>query len=76
MTQDLLPFSPGFPGVFSRCSQDWQDKERVRDSGSENEMKAALYAQLNPVKTMQQLIGDRRVLRIGILAGLMIAACC
>jgi hypothetical protein len=43
---------------------------------ADNEMKAALYAQFNPVKTMEQLIGDRSVLRICILAGLAIAACC
>lgn len=39
-------------------------------------MKAALYAQFNPVKTMRQLIADRSVLRIGITFGLVLAACC
>jgi hypothetical protein len=39
-------------------------------------MKAAIYKQFNPVKTMQQLIGDRCVLRIGIIAGLLLAVCC
>jgi hypothetical protein len=43
---------------------------------ADNEMKAALYAQFNPVKTMAQLIGDRCVLRICILASFAIAACC
>ena len=39
-------------------------------------MKAALYAQLNPIKTMDQLIGDRCVMRIFILASFLVAACC
>jgi hypothetical protein len=39
-------------------------------------MKATIYAQFNPVKTMEQLIGDRCALRICILAGLLVAFCC
>ena len=39
-------------------------------------MKAAFYAQLNPVKTMSQLIDDRVVLRVSILAALLLAFCC
>jgi hypothetical protein len=38
-------------------------------------MKAAIYAQLNPVKTMVQLIEDRSVLRVGIIVGLLLAVC-
>jgi hypothetical protein len=38
-------------------------------------MKAAIYSQCNPVKTMRQLIDDRILLRLGILASLMIAFC-
>jgi hypothetical protein len=38
-------------------------------------MKAVFFAQLNPVKTMQQLICDRSVLRIAIIAGLLLAVC-
>jgi hypothetical protein len=38
-------------------------------------MKAAFYAQLNPVKTMAQLVGDRSILRVCIIAGLLLAAC-
>jgi hypothetical protein len=36
-------------------------------------MKAVIYAQLNPVKTMQQLISDRCVLRVAIIAGLALS---
>jgi hypothetical protein len=39
-------------------------------------MKAVIYAQFNPIKNMDQLIGDRYVLRICIVAALLLAACC
>jgi hypothetical protein len=39
-------------------------------------MKAAIYAQFNPVKTMAQLIDDRSVLRACIIVGLLLAVCC
>ena len=39
------------------------------------EMKAVIYAQFNPVKTMRQLIDDRLLIRLGILASLVIAFC-
>jgi len=38
-------------------------------------MKAVLYAQFNPVKSMKQLVGDRCTLRLCILAALLLAAC-
>jgi hypothetical protein len=38
-------------------------------------MKAALYAQFNPIKTMSQLVGDRCALRLCIAAILLLAAC-
>jgi hypothetical protein len=38
-------------------------------------MKAVLYAQFNPVKSMRQLIGDRCVLRLCILVALLLAVC-
>ena len=44
-------------------------------AGRENEMKAMIYAQLNPVKSMHQLIGDRCVLRVCIVAVLLLAFC-
>jgi hypothetical protein len=40
-----------------------------------NEMKAMIYAQFNPVKSMHQLIGDRCVLRVCIVAVLLLAFC-
>ena len=73
-TRPSCPVSPRvifqtFPGlsVFKVC---------VSVTAERNEMKAALYAQFNPVKTMQQLIGDRCVLRLSIVGALLIAACC
>jgi hypothetical protein len=39
-------------------------------------MKAVIYAQFNPVKTMKQLVCDRCVLRVGIIAGILLAVCC
>lgn len=39
-------------------------------------MKAAIYAQFNPIKTMEQVIDDRYVLRICIVATLLLAVCC
>jgi len=39
-------------------------------------MKAAIYAQFNPIKNMDQLIGDRCVLRLCIVGALLLAACC
>ena len=39
-------------------------------------MKAAIYAQFNPVKNMAQLIDDRLVLRLSILGALLVAFCC
>jgi len=39
-------------------------------------MRAALYLQFNPVKNMGQLIGDRCLLRLSIVAALLLAACC
>jgi hypothetical protein len=39
-------------------------------------MKAVIYAQFKPVKNMAQLIGDRCALRIGLVAGLLLAFCC
>jgi hypothetical protein len=39
-------------------------------------MKAVIYAQFNPVKTMEELICDRCVLRVCIIAGLLLAVCC
>ncbi len=38
-------------------------------------MKAILYAQLNPSKTMSQLINDRDLYRLVILSTLFLAAC-
>jgi hypothetical protein len=39
-------------------------------------MKAVIYAQFNPIKSMEQVIGDRYVLRICIAAALLLAFCC
>ena len=39
-------------------------------------MRATIYAQFNPIKTMSQLIGDRSILRVTIVAALVLAACC
>ena len=36
-------------------------------------MKAMLYAQLNPSKTMRQLINDRNAFRVAMLGGLFFA---
>jgi hypothetical protein len=38
-------------------------------------MKAVIYAQFNPVKTLRQLIGDRCALRLLILGALLVATC-
>jgi len=38
-------------------------------------MKTLIYAQLNPVKTMRQLMDDRCLFRLGILTTLLIAFC-
>ena len=38
-------------------------------------MKAVLYAQFNPVKTLKQVVGDRYVLRLCILVTLVLVAC-
>jgi len=38
-------------------------------------MKAMLYAQLNPCKTMTQLINDRNLYRLVILSSLVLAVC-
>jgi hypothetical protein len=65
-----------FPGTVSIPSQDCGGRPvRAKVDPEINEMRAVIYAQFNPVKTMEQLIGDRCVLRIGILAGVIIAAC-
>jgi hypothetical protein len=39
-------------------------------------MKAIIYAQFNPVKTMGQVIDDRFVIRMCILAAVVVAWCC
>ncbi len=38
-------------------------------------MKAVLYAQLNPQKTLAQLIQDRQALRLMMLGSLLLACC-
>jgi hypothetical protein len=38
-------------------------------------MKAIVLAQLNPTKTMQQIIADRRLFRIMALTSLVVANC-
>jgi hypothetical protein len=38
-------------------------------------MKAKLYAQFNPSKTMKQLINDRNLFRLGLLSALLFAWC-
>ena len=38
-------------------------------------MKAILYAQFNPSKTMSQLINDRTVFRLGLVTSLLLAWC-
>jgi hypothetical protein len=38
-------------------------------------MKNVIYAQFNPVKTMRQLMDDRCLFRLVILASLLIAFC-
>jgi hypothetical protein len=49
-----------------------QDNQRDRKT----KMKAALLAQLNPAKTMHQLIDDRCFLRVTIAVALALVACC
>jgi hypothetical protein len=39
-------------------------------------MKAAIYAQFNPDKTMSELIGDRLALQVGIISWVLLAAFC
>jgi hypothetical protein len=39
-------------------------------------MKAAIYAQLNPDKTMSELIGDRFALQLGIISWVLFATFC
>ena len=39
------------------------------------EMKTVIYSQLNPVKTMRQLMDDRFLFRLGIVTSLLIAFC-
>ncbi len=38
-------------------------------------MKSFIYAQLNPTKTMQQLLDDRDLYRLLIIAALLVACC-
>jgi len=38
-------------------------------------MKAILYAQLNPTKTMRQLVNDRNLYRLAIVSSLLMAWC-
>jgi hypothetical protein len=38
-------------------------------------MKALLYAQFNPQKTMEQLVNDRAIFRYLIVAVLILSAC-
>jgi hypothetical protein len=45
------------------------------ESVSDLNMKAILYAQLNPSKTMKQLIQDRNLYRCVIVASLFLAWC-
>jgi hypothetical protein len=45
-------------------------------AADKNEMKAVIYAQFNPVKSMEQLIGDRCILRLCIAAALLLVFCC
>jgi hypothetical protein len=45
-------------------------------AAEKNEMKAVIYAQFNPVKSMEQLIGDRYTLRLFIAAALLLVFCC
>jgi len=39
-------------------------------------MKALLYSQLNPCKTMEQLIDDRDLYRFFLVAALFMSWCC
>lgn len=45
-------------------------------AAEKNEMKAVIYAQFNPIKTMDQLIDDRYILRLCIAAVLLLVSCC
>ena len=47
----------------------------ARVEAETNAMKAVIYAQINPVKTLRQLIGDRCALRLLILGALVVATC-
>ena len=42
---------------------------------ADSNMKAVLRAQFNPVKTMQQLVADRAIIRVFIVVGLLLAWC-
>src|SRR5262249_48820366 len=67
--QNRKSHSPrNFPGLPEASNHDKLGADKTQ-------MKAVIYAQLNPVKTMQQLICDRCILRVAIIAGLLLAVC-
>ena len=57
-----------FPGLLATLGS-------ARVKSEIDAMKAVIYAQFNPVKTMRQLIGDRCTLRLLILGALLVATC-
>jgi hypothetical protein len=61
-------FFQTFPGLLSTPGS-------ARVESEIEAMKAVIYAQFNPVKTMRQLIGDRCALRLLILGALLVATC-
>ena len=68
-----VPVSPRaffqtFPGL-------WATPSSARVEVEIDAMKAVIYAQFNPVKTLPQLIGDRCTLRLLIFGALLVATC-
>jgi len=77
--QRLLGHLPDAVPVFSR--DDFQKRPELKsepdlcESGIKIKMKALLYAQFNPQKTMEQLVNDRAIYRYLIAAVLILSAC-
>ena len=68
--------SPGVsPGLFPDLPRIVIRPALSETGARKNAMKAVIYAQLNPVKTLRQIVGDRCVLRLLILVALLTATC-
>ena len=67
---------PGFyPGTQSAVARIEFEHRFVRHFHQHKVMKALLYAQINPQKTMEQLVNDRAIFRYLIVAVLILSAC-